>query len=487
MTREHAVPAHERWAHLRFAVVGPLLASPPPPGELQAELARLAGRDWQHPISGQPVRFAISTIERWLYKARAAADPVGVLRRRPRRDRGEQHTVGPRLSDALRRQYEAHPRWSYQLHLDNLAVLVAEQPELSPLPSYASLRRYMVAHGWPRRQPRTGGSPVPGSPTAAAEWAAREVRSYEATHVGGLWHLDFHHGSRKILSSQGEWFQPLLLAILDDHSRLVCHAQWYRNPTAANLIHGLVQAFLKRGLPRAALMDNGGPMIAQETVEGLARLSVLHQTTLPRSPYQNGKQENFWSSAEGRLLAMLEGEPLLTLDVLNRATLAWVELDYHRTVHSEIRQTPLARWLASPSVARLCPPLADLELAFTAAVSRTQRRSDGTLSLDGVRFEVPARFHHLRRLALRYKSWDLRQAWLLDETQGVVLERLYPLDRARNAEGVRRPLPAPTAAPPAPAPEPSGIAPLLRKLMADYAATGLPPAYIPQEEEEPAP
>ncbi len=186
MAREHAVSVHERWAHLRFAVVGPLLASPPPAGELQAELARLAGRDWQHPLSGQPVRFAVSTIERWLYKARAGADPVAVLRRRPRRDHGEQHTIGSRLSDALRRQYEAHPRWSYQLHLDNLAVLVAEQPELGPLPSYPSLRRYMVAHGWPRHRPRTSdGSPLAGSQAMTAELTAREVRSYEATRGEG--------------------------------------------------------------------------------------------------------------------------------------------------------------------------------------------------------------------------------------------------------------------------------------------------------------
>jgi putative transposase len=49
---------------------------------------------------------------------------------------------------------------------------------------------------------------------------------------------------------------------------------------------------------------------------------------------------------------------------------------------------------------------------------------------------------------------------------------------------VRRPLT--TLVPPSPVEpqsEPPGIAPLLRKLMADYAATGLPPAYIPQEEE----
>jgi hypothetical protein len=98
---------------------------------------------------------------------------------------------------------------------------------------------------------------------------------------------------------------------------------------------------------------------------------------------------------------------------------------------------------------------------------------------------VPARFRHLRRLALRYPGWDLRSVWLVDPRTGAALERLYPLDRARNSEGVRRPL-----APPSPptaeiAAQPVGIAPLLRQLMADYAATGrasrstssLPPSY----------
>ena len=34
-------------------------------------------------------------------------------------------------------------------------------------------------------------------------------------------------------------------------------------------------------------------------------------------------------------------------------------------------------------------------------------------------------------------------------------------------------------------PPTEAIAPLLRKLMADYAATGLPPAYLPKVEAEP--
>jgi transposase InsO family protein len=50
-------------------------------------------------------------------------------------------------------------------------------------------------------------------------------------------------------------------------------------------------------------------MGADEVREGLARLGILHETTLPACPEQNGKQEAWWNSVEGRLLAMLERVP----------------------------------------------------------------------------------------------------------------------------------------------------------------------------------
>lgn len=74
---------HERWAHLRFSVIGQLLAAPPPKGELQAALRALSLRTWQHPTTGEPVRFGFSTIERWYYRAlNERSDPVRVLRRK---------------------------------------------------------------------------------------------------------------------------------------------------------------------------------------------------------------------------------------------------------------------------------------------------------------------------------------------------------------------------------------------------------------------
>ena len=72
---------HDRWAQLRFSVVGQLLAAPPPKGGLHSELETLAAREWRHPATGEPVRFAVSTIQRWYYRClRERHDPVGVLK-----------------------------------------------------------------------------------------------------------------------------------------------------------------------------------------------------------------------------------------------------------------------------------------------------------------------------------------------------------------------------------------------------------------------
>ena len=54
MTKQARGPrVHERWAHLRFSVVGQLLAAPPAKGELKAAIEGLAGRTWQHPTTGE--------------------------------------------------------------------------------------------------------------------------------------------------------------------------------------------------------------------------------------------------------------------------------------------------------------------------------------------------------------------------------------------------------------------------------------------------
>ena len=471
-------PKRDRWARLRFAIIGPLLAAPPALHQLRSALRVLAAKTWRHPISGRDLRFGVSTLERWYYAARREPDPVAALRNRLRRDLGRFPSMSVPAIEALRAQYREHPGWTAQLHFDNLKIVLAGMA--SPLPSYPTIRRYLRAQAMFRQaRPRRA---TDGALATRDRLARLEVRSFEVEHVAALWHLDFHHGKRPVLTREGTWVKPLLFGCIDDRSRLLCHLQWYLDETAESLVHGLSQAFMKRGLPRALMTDNGAAMVAEEFTAGLTTLGIVHQPTLPYSPYQNAKQESFWARIEGRLMAMLEGEQALTLDLLNHATQAWVEQEYHRTHHTEIDDTPLARYLAGPSVARPCPDSAILAGAFRIELVRRQRRSDATVSLAAQRFEIPARYRHLDRVSLRYARWDLSRVDLLDPRTGVILCPVKPLDKTANANGQRRALDPPeTDASPTP---PSGIAPLLRKLLADYAATGLPPAYLPPPDDK---
>lgn len=473
----------ERWARFRFSIIGPLLASPPADGELQTVLLELEKKQWRHPITGLPVFFAASTIERWFYQARNERDPVCALRTKRRADAGQSRQLPAAQKQLLKQQYREHPSWSCQLHVDNLAAQLRQSPELGSMPSYSTVHRYMKSNHY-IKQHRVRKRNTEGALMAAERLETREVRSFEMDHVNALWHLDFHHGSHLILGRDGKWHKPLLLAILDDRSRLICHAQWYLDETTETLVHGFMQALQKRGLPRALMSDNGSAMTSAEFTQGLERLGILHQPTLPYSPYQNAKQEVFWVQIEGRLLAMLEGEAELSLSQLNHATMPWIELEYHRKLHSEIGCTPLERYIKDPDVSRPCPDSATLRHAFCDQVKRKQRKSDGTLSLHGKRFEVPSQYRSMANLSIRYARWDLGHVALVDpNNNNLLLCMLYPQDKSANASGLRRSLESHSNVP-LPEAITLGTAPLLKELIAEFAATGLPMPYIPKGEEK---
>jgi hypothetical protein len=178
---------------------------------------------------------------------------------------------------------------------------------------------------------------------------------------------------------------------------------------------------------------------------------------------------------------MLEGEKVLTLRLLNEATQAWVERDYHRAIHGTTGKTPVDAFTGNPSVMRPAPAAETVRRAFGREATRSPRRSDGTVSIEGIRFELPWQYRAQRRVTVRYARWDLESAELIDPHTKALLAVIHPLDARANADGRRRP--AGPHAPPVPLAEPtSGIAPHMRKLMREHAASGQPSAYLPLTE-----
>lgn len=480
MGTEQDLPRAQRWARMRFAVIGPLLADPPAAGALRARWHELAAQTWTHPVHGRPVRFSLGSIRRWYYACRDRLDPTTALCRASRRDRGHSRRLDASSIAALTRSYHTWPSWSYLLHYDNFLAGLNPEQRRSP-PSYATVRRCMRQQGLiPRHHPADRHA-TPAAEATRERFAQREVRQYEHAQTHALWHIDAHHGSLA-LSHAGVMQRPALIAVLDDHSRLICHAQWYWHENAASAAHTLSQAIDKRGLPRMLLSDNGGPFVAAEISQGLHRLGIVPARTLCYAPNQNGKMEVFWGQVEGRLLAMLRHERDLDLYRLNTLTLAWIEHDYHRRIHAGIQTTPLMRYQDAPDVGRPAPDSTVLTQAFTRRASRRPRRSDCSLTVAGKRFDLPSRYRHLQTVMVRYASWDLDHVYLAHPETDAILDRLLPVDREAHASGLRRAFDPPAVEPALTGTTTPGLPSLLQAALDASQASGLPPAFLPVTE-----
>jgi hypothetical protein len=183
-------------------------------------------------------------------------------------------------------------------------------------------------------------------------------------------------------------------------------------------------------------------------------------------------------------MEMLDGVAELTLDFLNQATQAWVEIEYNRAVHRETHLSPVERFAQGPDVLRTSPSANELREAFRLETKRRQRQSDGTISLEGVRFEIPARYRHFSDVAVRYARWDLGRVALVDSSSGTALAPLYPLDRTANADSQRllfEPESGESSVNEDRQRPDNQMPPLLKRILEEYSATGAPPAYLPKK------
>ena len=112
-----------------------------------------------------------------------------------------------------------------------------------------------------------------------------------------------------------------------------------------------------------------------------------------------------------QFLPEVEASEITTLADLNESFWAWLELIYHRRVHSETEQTPLERFQAGLAEIRS----ADAETLRKAFLWREPRkvRRDGCINLQGNTYQVPASLAR-RKIELRFDPFDLSrlEIWL---------------------------------------------------------------------------
>jgi putative transposase len=332
----------------------------------------LAEREHVGP-DGRLVGVARGTIDRWIRDYRRGG--FEALVPRPR-------VVAPRTAAEL---------------LELAFQIKRERPERTA----AQVREIMLA----------AGGPAPGLRTLQTHLAREglNVRAdgrspgkvygrFEASVRNELWTGDGLHGPTLAGVAAR---RAVLLAFIDDHSRMLVGWRWGTGEDVFRLEAALRSGLMARGVPDAILVDRGSPFVSSQLLRACAVLGVRLIHASPRAATTKGKIERFFRTVRDQFL--VEVDDGIELAELNRLFSAWLEVVYHRRVHSETGQTPLARFDTAGAPALPTPAL--LREAFLWSQERTVTKT-ATVSLHGNQYEVDAALVH-RKVELVFDPFDL--------------------------------------------------------------------------------
>ncbi len=244
-----------------------------------------------------------------------------------------------------------------------------------------------------------------GATTAELSGKARRVYGrFEKEAPNDLWIGDALHGPKiPDPADPAKTKKTFLFSFIDDHSRIVPHGEFFFDESLPRLERTLRVAIEKRGLPKALYVDNGAVFISNQLDLICARLGIRRILATPGEPAGRGKIERCFRTVRSQFLTEVEVEGVASLGELNASFIAWLEVEYHRRIHSETKQTPLERFTDSftPQV----PDPVTLYRAFLWEEERAVAKS-ATVQVAGNRYEVDA---HLvgRKVTLKFDPFDL--------------------------------------------------------------------------------
>jgi hypothetical protein len=213
--------------------------------------------------------------------------------------------------------------------------------------------------------------------------------------------------------------KAILFAFIDDWSRSVPGWRWGHGEDTVRLEAALRRGLESAGLPTAVFVDNGSAFVSQPFHRTLATLGIRIVHSTPGHPASRGKIERFFATVRSQFLVELEARGgAQDLTQINELFGAWLEGVYHRTQHSEIKQTPLERRLAAAPLRHPSPQ--ELREAFlwsekrivtkTASVSLFSNHYEVDPALCGARVELLFDPFDLSRIEVRYQNRPMGEA-----------------------------------------------------------------------------
>jgi len=333
---------------------------------LQSRITKLSERFWTLP-SGELKRYTFGTIESWYYLYKQKG--IDALRLVTRKDKGSFKAIDPTICKSIDDILIAHPKIKTTVLIKRLRD---QKIIMGKHPSESSIYRYIRF--------AKGGLSIP----------SQERLAFEAPYAGSLWQTDIMYGPYLLKkNSRDKWCkkQTYLIGIIDDHSRILCHGEFFFEQDLLAYLSCLKTALQKRGIPERLYCDNGQVFLSSQIKRIMAKLGTNIIHARPRDAAAKGKIERFFRTVRDNFLEeLLTFNIPKTLEELNNEFYKWSEDNYNHKKHSSIGMKPVEKWLlSSHKIKTLSVDLEDEIFYFTTT---RKVKKDGTFSLNNMFFET---------------------------------------------------------------------------------------------------
>lgn len=402
---------------LRHQIISPVLMESAP--AQMTYFNSLSQREFDIPGRGLR-RFTPGTMKAWLYRYRK--NGFQALLPKTRTDRGGFRKLTPEMKEAIIRLRGEHLESSCTKFYERcLREKVLGDPPICR----EVLRRYLKSKNL--YQTRT----------------ATPRKRYEMSYFGELWVGDFMHGPLvREQPGKGRHRKAILLAIIDDHSRMIVGSLFGFLENTKLLEVVFKDAILNHGLPDRFYCDNGPAFVSQYLARTCATLNIALVHSKPYDSPSRGKIERFFRNVRESFLAEngLTGEKPLDIDLkeLNTRFAQWLRQSYHHAHHRGIDARPIDRYQTSVrQYPRRRVSEDSLDEMFLVSCNRTVAK-DSTVSLHGVDYEVPPQYIG-KRVELKFSQDHPGEIFLYDNGQRQA--KVLPVDAVMNGKLPYRPQP----------------------------------------------
>jgi len=385
-------------AAFRFGLIAQVVQRQLQPGEKYALLREISKGRYKVPGS-EKATISIRSIERYLQMYEE--DGFEALKPKSKEKKGSLKMIDSLVLDrAIALRKELPSRSVDQI----IRILELENQVPLGILKARTLSRYFQEQGWSRRD--------------LHRTVKKEFRHFEHQAPNDCWQADTQHTlylpDPKDPTKRKKAY---LIAIIDDHSRRIMHAEFFFEERYPRLERCVQKAVLKHGSPHIFFCDNGSVYSAKQFKIICARMGTKLIHAKPYSPESKGKIEKFFqyvdSSFTGEANLLINQGKLTTLTQLNNYLHSWLEM-YDGRLHRGTGETPKKRYEANPD-SRHYFPAEILKEFFLWEEERTVRKT-AVVEIEGNRYDVDSSLRG-KRIQIRYNPYDLSyiQVWKDDQ------------------------------------------------------------------------